>query len=512
MGGYLVTILDFPATIEVLYDFGSCFCSMPYSSEPFFMRNFFLKPRCKYLPLLLCGAASTCSTLAARAEEIAPVKVAPSFALPAPVKVAPQKDAPSQVGGKVGAIAAEANTVAVSSNPLRATAIAQLTAGTMSAQQLWDDGALKAGDVLAILESPNRLAPDERNEELQGDLAGLLVRQAPDTVKDVEKLPVLVRVALGRYYSRSGDGRTVELCEQLLSELDRKLAKNPQAQQWPEAWAVPLLGVYYKNQRQPKKEAQTWERGLNYQKDDASWQASLRLEAAQGYLKVDKTDKSGKAQALYAQVAQFGQTWWTSMAVFDQARNLMGNDQQKAARKLLLKALPDFENDKAQTMLLALLSRSFYIDGDLVQARRYSEAALELNKTVKWDKKYGQEKLLTMAREVVSEATTWQKSPIHVEPNVLQVELPKGRKEPIIKRLRVKTLSDVPLRVTSSSPAVQAQIISKLWGHAVDSNEGREVVVQIMPDATAKDVTLTFSSAKLAEIGAKVSVQLNVGN
>ena len=97
----------------------------------------------------------------------------------------------------MGAIAAEANTVAVSSNPLRGAAIAQLTAGTTSAQQLWDDGSLKAGDVLAILESSARLAPDERNEQLQGDLAGLLVRQAPETVKDVEKLPVLVRVALG---------------------------------------------------------------------------------------------------------------------------------------------------------------------------------------------------------------------------------------------------------------------------------------------------------------------------
>lgn len=476
------------------------------------MRTFSFTIRCKYLPLLLCGAASTCSTLAARAEEIAPVKVAPSIALPAPVKVAPQKGAPGQVTGKVGAVATEINSVAVSSNPLRAAAIAQLTAGTMSAQQLWDDGSLKAPDVLAILESPARVAPDERNEQLQGDLAGLLVRHAPDAVKEVEKLPVLVRVAVARYYSRNGDERTVALCEQLLGELDTKLAKNPNVQQWPQLWAIPLLGVYYKNQRQPEKEAQTWERGLTYNNSDAGWQASLRLEAAQAYLKMDSTDKSGKAKALYAQVAQFGQTWWTSMAVFDQAKALMRNEGQKPAQQLLLKALPDFENDKAQTMLLALLSRSFYIDGDLAQARRYGEAALELNKTVKWDKKYGQEKLLSMAREIVSEANTWQKSPIHVEPNVLQVELPTSRTEPIIKRLRVKTLSDVPLQVTSSSPAVQAQIISKLWGDEVDSNAGREVVVQIMPDAAAKDVTLTFSSAKLAGIGAKVPVQLNAGN
>ena len=299
-----------------------------------------------------------------------------------------------------------------------------------------------------------------------------------------------------------------------MGELDEKLAKNPNAQQWPQLWAIPLLGVYYQNGNETEKEARTWERGLAYNQSDGNWQASLRIEAARAYLKIDPADKSGKAQALYAQIAPLGQKWWTSMAVFDQARSLVGNGQQKSAQQLLLKALPDFENDKAQTMLLALLSRSFYRDGDLAQARRYGEAALALDKTIKWDKKYGQEAPLNMAREVVSQATAWQKSPIHIEPNVLQVELPKGRTKAIIKRLRVKSWGDVPLQVSSSAPGVKAQIIDDVWGRAMDSDNdaGHEVVVQIMPDAAVKDVTLTFSSAQTARSEAKVPVQLSAGN
>ena len=219
----------------------------------------------------------------------------------------------------------------------------QIAQGQMTLDEAWNKGLLDAPKVLQLLGQPTRLTEDQSNETLQRDLAGLLVKLAPETVAKPETLSARVRVALCRYYSSIGDARAVPLCEALIAEkLDGKQIKQPLASN-PDGgssslWlsSVITLAQFYQNVGQWQKAGETWERALTFWQDASWWQSSVRIEAARAYTAVDQPEK---ARALYAQVEQMSNTKYRGMAFYDQASFLI-QDHPAQARDLVLNALP----------------------------------------------------------------------------------------------------------------------------------------------------------------------------
>ena len=454
------------------------------------MKTLPLKCAASGLGLLLCGVSM------ARAQE--QIHITP----PSVGRVEQISPAKSASEGTV--------TLDAKPNSVATAVLAKLRAHEMTPREAWQSGALTVDDLIYLLE--NKVDEWggfywEKDVELRRALESLLAQNGGEKIKDNEKLSPKVRVWLADYYGSVKDERAVPVAESVLSEFkDKEIAPAGNTLAF---LALERLAWYYRDIGQPEKAAQEILRTKNYQPADDWRVADAMIVAARMYARAGKRDE---ANALYQQVKAHPDKYFSSLGIFDPARNLVESGQQKAAQQMLKAALPTFENNKEQIKLLSLLSRSFYLDGDFDSALLYGERAIAQAKDVNWDTNRAEEAPLNMARDVVRDVKSWQKSPIRVEPNALQVQLPAGRTTQIIKRLRVKTRRDVPLQVTSSSPDVQARIIEETLTGADGREADREVVVQIMPNAAAKDVTLTFSSAQMAGNEAKVSVQLSAGN
>lgn len=214
--------------------------------------------------------------------------------------------------------------------------LTEIAQGTLTPQQAWNEKRLSPQEILQFLAGGQRLTQNEGNEKLQSELAGVLVQNVPERIQDHRQLPLLVRVALGRYYSSVGDVRAVAIAEALLRELDRK---PKQADPWPELWGVILLAKYYRNTEQREKAAQTWERALTYRPDVGRWQASVRVDAARDYIKAGGDEHRKRAVQLFAQVAQYGEDFYTGLVSYDRASFLLEENKPQAAKELLLKDL-----------------------------------------------------------------------------------------------------------------------------------------------------------------------------
>ncbi len=286
------------------------------------------------LVTLSCGVAARAQVGVAQRAPLAPVGVAPVGA-GAGVVTAPAMGA-TPVGAVGGVRASGVNTGLL-------LLIGQIADGQMTLDESWEKGLLDAPKVLQVLGQTQRFTEDTRNETLQRDLAGLLVKLAPESVAKPEKLSARVRVALCRYYAGNGDARAVPLCEALIAEkLDGKQINQPLGSN-PDGGSsslylssVILLAQYYQNVGQWDKAAETWERALTFWQDADWFQSSVRIEAARAYTTINQPEK---ARALYSQVEQMSNTKFRGMAFYDQASSLI-EEHPAQARDLILNALP----------------------------------------------------------------------------------------------------------------------------------------------------------------------------
>ena len=215
----------------------------------------------------------------------------------------------------------------------------KIAEGQLTIDAAWEQGLLSAPKVIEALEWRQRLTDDERSGDIKVALAGSLVRLAPETVAKPEQLNARVRLLLCRYYSDIGDARAVPLCEALIAEkLEGREVKMPsRAKSEPDDqsfWlrSIIALAQYYEKVEQWQTAAKTWERGLGFWQDVDWFQAGVRIDAARVYTTLGQ---DAKARAIYEQVPQFGQLWFTGLAIYDQSSRLIRDGRIAAGRTML---------------------------------------------------------------------------------------------------------------------------------------------------------------------------------
>ncbi len=361
--------------------------------------------------------------------------------------------------------------------------LTEIGQGTLTPQQAWTEKRLSPQDILQFLASGQRLTQDENNEKLQSELAGVLVAQAPETIKDPQKLAVLVRVALGRYYSSVGDVRVAEIAEELLRELDKK---PKQADPWPELWGIIFLAQHHERTAKWQKAGETWERALTYQSNVNWWQAGVRIDAARAYKKTGTPENQQKAETLYSQVPKFGNGWDTIMSYYDHALPLIDAGKLEEAKAILSQDLQVKENPEvgliAQNAWLASLA---YRQGNLDEAMRYGQKVMQLGEKTNLPHESSRN-LYALGRDVYLRAGGWKTQPIQSDVKEVIIKTnPLQPDKPLYARFRIKTYGDISVTATVDNPTIQVRVLPvDNWERdAVDAKqEESEVIIEIPID------------------------------
>lgn len=265
--------------------------------------------------------------------------------------------------------------------------------GEKTAAQVWESEKLRVEDVLFALEhliTSNGVVAGRKGSPLvkqQGEtaraaLAGLLDDHGGERLREWEEKPeslaLRVRLWLGEHYGKKGDERAVPLLESVLSEgqkqaqamLEKKL-KNAPATYFI---AAERLAWFYRDQGKPEEAAQAWLR-VPQLHDESDWRvADALVETARSYTQAgDKT----KAQAAYDQVPQYGQAWYSGLAIYDQALALIEANKHAEGRALLQQPLSGARADAVKVGLLSLLSDSYLRTGEVEMARLTAQSALD---------------------------------------------------------------------------------------------------------------------------------------
>ena len=425
----------------------------------------------------------------------------------------PQQEVLAPVGVPSGIQASSVNTGL-------SLLMSQIAEGAITLDEAWNEGLLDVPKVLQVLNQSARLAPDERNETLQRDLAGLLVQFAPDTVAKPEELSARVRVALCRYYSEKGDKRAVPLCEALIAEkLDGKQVNQPLPSN-PDGGnsslylsSVVLLAQYYQNVNQWQKAGETWERALTFWKDVGWWQVTLHADAALAY---EKAGDLKKAESLYSSANITNLGWMDGLVVTNQAQFLIKEGRYEEARRVLNKGVVGLDAKYMEPFLLTNLGDSYYQAGDFEQAASYARQAINSYKGLSSSShNVYLDAVLSLNQERLRWIERFVKEPIICAPrqlNVVRSYLELNIEDGITRQFYVRTLHFVPLRVSSDNPLVTARIIEDQSQKPQQRHYyQQEVSVSIAPEAIQKgaQATLIISNSDIPSFQVQMPVLIN---
>ncbi len=456
---------------------------------------------------LSCGVAARAQVGVVQRAPLAPVGVAPVGAVVGVVTAPVMGAVP--VGAVGGVKASGVNTGLL-------LLLGQIADGQMTLNEAWDKGLLDAPKVLQLLSQSQRLTEDTRNETLQRDLAGLLVKLAPESVAVPEKLSARVRVALCRYYADNGDARAVPLCEALIAEklegkqVNQPLASNPDGGSSSlYLSSVILLAQYYEKVGQWQKAGETWERALTFWQDVDWFQAGVRIDAARVYTTLGQNDK---AQQFYSQVAQYGNGWFSGLVLYDQANELILKGKHKEARQLLNTPVEGQDAEQSKIVLLALQATSHYQTGEVIAARRYAQQAIDQASAIKLTDGKGLKASVNVAEDILSWSTRWTETPIAIEPTELRMILPSptSNGEYAARSIFVRTYRDVPLEVQIDNPQIKGRVAQKI--NETNYFVQKEVVLDIAPGALRQnvDATLIVTSPQHPEYKARIPIHIEV--
>ncbi len=147
--------------------------------------------------------------------------------------------------------------------------------GKMTPEEAWQQGLLDAESVQAGLNQGLAGGEDDAAKRLRVSLGGLLVRHAPDVVKDALRQPKAVQLALADFYADQSDEKAAPLYEAVL--------KQTQAP-YEQGLAFLALGKFWSRQKQPEKAQAVFERGRDVlQGKYPHFAAEMMLGAARAY-------------------------------------------------------------------------------------------------------------------------------------------------------------------------------------------------------------------------------------
>jgi predicted negative regulator of RcsB-dependent stress response len=236
--------------------------------------------------------------------------------------------------------------------------------------------------------------------------------------------------------------------------------------------------------------------------------ADVSLEAARWLMRQGQCET---AQLLYAKVPMYGNGFVSQVMRLDLGRDLLRQGETEAGHKMLIGTLPGSSGELRMALLL-VLARSFYEMGALENARKYAIEAIKQQETRSERSLQGFE---IEAREIVNKVDDWIKQPIQVEPREVNISIERNKllSRPIIQRLKVRTMREMPISISVDNAAFQVRLVPKNeWGDGVKNNNvidtQKEVVIEIVPQQLQKNMSaiLVLSNLGLGQ----VSVPLNV--
>lgn len=357
--------------------------------------------------------------------------------------------------------------------------IDQMLDGKLTHQSAWDEKLLSVDDLIWIFTSyidPWGSFRWKFDVEVRRGLAKLL-GNANDKLQAPEKLPPAVRLWLADYYQSIGNEKCVTLSESILSEIKMPVkGENTLVFQ-----TIERLGRYYAVKGQPEKAAQTWLRMQHYHADIGRWTADSILEAACQWRAAGKDEEADK---LFARVQDFGNGWFTGLALWEQANTFIDKGRHNLARQLLIKPVSGEGAEQIRVANLSLLGYSYLCTHELDLARRYGQDAITQYQSLKTPyKNHGLEQQVEIAKTVVRTADHWMATPLVCEPQeILLVCKPnKSQNKPITTRVTVKMRQEVPLTARCDDP--QIKISFTPGGKKGDDRDfpffGREMVIEI---------------------------------
>jgi len=382
------------------------------------------------------------------------------------------------------------------------------------------DGLLPANDIVYVLGQE-----EFTDRDIAPDLAGLLLQSSPDAVKDIDNLSPGVRLWLADYYHHHHDHRAIPLFHLLITQaIDPATQdqKNPQGittnnvAAWYYEPAVTRLCEFYLETGQYQIAIDTYLKAVPHSKDPAylaDWQLGLgRSYAEMGDQK--------RATEYYAQVAQYGEGWFTGLALLDQARMNMAAGDYEKARELLQQPIQGKGAEQVKLALTYMLSYSYYRTGEFGLARKYSKEVIEHYKSLSNSiTGLGLDSTFSTAQETLAQIDQWSKKPILAEPQELHTiaspaENPGGV---VTRRLYLYTSKFVPLKVISNNPFVKVQVSNN---KPVDNlgdlsaplkfHVEQEVLIQIAPEALQKGFSATLSVQSPAFPNYQMSIPLHI--
>jgi tetratricopeptide (TPR) repeat protein len=326
----------------------------------------------------------------------------------------------------------------------------------------------------------------------------------------ISPVPLSVRTWVADYLSSVNDARCIVLYEGLLKDLDSQPQRKAVMSSWSWVHPVGSLAESYAQFLRFEKAAQVWERAPEYSNNPA-WLADATLEAARARRRAGQEEKAAK---LYAKVPQYGNGWFTGVALYDQAYQLIENGKHTEARALLLQPVTGERAEAVQVGLWTLAAYSFFSTGDFVSSTQFSKAALNQFKTLKDPSKHmGIDLQVKIAQNTLLWSKRWKEQPFTCEPKEIRAVLQRGENQPSW-RITVRSFSAIPLSVQVTDARLKAQVSPSSSPVVLGKRYyfEQEVIVEAVPELIEKALTatMTISSPATPNFQAHVLVSLDV--
>ena len=350
--------------------------------------------------------------------------------------------------------------------------VALLRANQLTPAAAWESGALDADDALYIVERGAGLIDGEgqnENKKIRLELVGLLVAHQPELLQPTESNQSLM-LPVSDYYISKKDPRTEGLLKLMLAQGQEKTVEGKTT---PRAWfyrpVLNRLADYYRNTGKPEKSRALYEaEGQQTRETDPIASSVATFEAARSAQLSGDTEG---AEELYAQVVKGGYGWTAGLALWDQANALIQKGENEKARQLLQTPVTGVGSDKVRVGLDALLALSYYRTGEIEPARKAAQAALAAFATSDVRGGRGVVEQANSATALLTRLEEWERQPIQLDLPELSFSsqaidqaatLLPSKNATVVRRVRVKTLTDEALEAVSDNPQVKAQMIEEI--------------------------------------------------
>jgi tetratricopeptide (TPR) repeat protein len=380
--------------------------------------------------------------------------------------------------------------------------VEKIKKGEFTAEEAWQKGELNEEMLFFLLnqEGGDKGSLNQVDSAgLSDELVEIMVRYLPERVTRPELLSEAIRFRLAVYYFERDEAQAEALLSDLV-ELSEKAEGQKKAMPWFYPASLTRLGELYYHAQQHQKALDIFQSGLTRQVGQVYKADWMLMSASIAYAMGDNE----KAREFYNSVEQYGDDWFTGVAVYDQANRLIDNEKHTQARQVIEKTRPKLKAARVQAILLSLLAFSFYRTSNFEESAKYSRQSIALfNNLPSSETGLGVKDSVNQAFECLEWINEWKKQAIVCWPKEVQLE---GDRK-IQKTINIRTFPKTEIVVASSDPHVKATLV----GEWQESESGFYFDRKLVLDIDSKNIqevntTVVISDAQRPEKKAEVRV------